>query len=529
MKYLDEEKNVDNDDPFKPEVVVQKMKKIKKTKKKSNNYKNIEPLTSIYEQDEENDKSPTVEKKGPVIQEGLSQDGIANFSEDEYTGKDDIYEGGDSAHKPVNSLTDIINACYNFLHSIPLEIAGWIILGIEGTTDTISEISKGQINVSDNSHVSAKIPTRDQVNDQKVIARYIGWSFSIVISTYAIYNWFFITAYKNEKKEVVELPVIFDRKMIYNKGVFDPSFKLIHYFFEHSIFFPEYLQKGIIKGSEKLRATFNPSFIFSMLFFLIIFALYHSLAFIRNLLIAIVKFDMKNLALSLMFSMISLLLMISFFTPPIKINMDTWEDVKILGPSVMAQMGELVSKINPVTGIMNLVICFFYILFVLFFGVPVAAMLCMGYLFVYTFFGIALLKKFNSEEIKELIWKKIPKYARSEKGRIKKESFCVRLTFWEKIINFIHGIFDVMYKYCVQIAIMYMLAFGIYDYWYNLRLRNVRLTMFTSAIIFLICTVAVVYLQIQKENQEESIKVKPASVPASVPVPVEAPTTVQAQ
>ena len=505
MKYLDEEKNVDGDDPFKPEIVVQKMKKIKKTKKKSNNYKNIEPLTNIYEQEYEN--PITEEQKGPVIQEGLSQDGIANFKEDDYTGKDDIYEGGDSSSRPADILTDIINKCYNFLHSIPLEIAIGIIEGIE----EIGKVAK----LSDNTS------TRDKAHDQQVIARYIGWTFCIIISTYAIYNWFYIIGYKNEKKEAVELPVIFDRKLIYNKGVFDPTFKLIHYFFQHSIFFPEYLQKGIIMGSEKLRATFNPSFIYSMLFFLIIFVFYHSLSFIRNILIAIVTINMKNLVLSFMLSMISVLLMISFFTPPIKINLETWEDVKILGPSVMAQMGELVSNINPITGIMNLVICFFYILFVLFFGTPIALLLCMGYLFAYTFFGIALLKSFNFEEIKELS-KKIPTYARSEKGKIKKESFCVRLTFWEKIINFVHGIFDVMYKYCFEIAIVYMLTFGIYDYWYNLRLRNVRLTMFTSAIVFLTSILAVVYLRIQKENQEESIKGKsvPVPVPAPVPVPV---------
>ena len=501
MKYLDEDENEkmsNNEDPFEPEIVVQKMKKIKRTKKKSNNYKNIEPLTNIYEQEYEipDDTSTTPDKKkqGKVIREGLSQNGIANFSENDYTGKDDIYEGGDAAHSPINNISDFINYCYNAVHSIPLYIALLIIEGIEGLSSGISNISKGHINISDN------ISINDKVNDQKVIARYIGWTFCIGISTYVIYNWFFIIAYKNEKKEVVELPIIFDRKMLYNKGVFDASFKLIHYFFEHSIFFPEYLQKGIIKGSEKLRSTFNPSFLFTMLFFFIIFGLYHTLSFIRDLLLAIVTVNMKNIVLAFMFTIISGLLMISFFNPPIKINVDTWADMKILGPSVIAQMTEIITSVNPVKGIMNLVIWFFYILFVLFFGVPVAALLCMGYLFAYTFFGIILLKWFDFNEIKELILKKIPKYARSEKGKIKVETFCVRLTFWEKVENYIHEIFDGMYKYCIEIAIIYMLLFGIYDYWYKLRLRNVRLTLFTTAIILLTFILGILYLHIKAEN-----------------------------
>jgi hypothetical protein len=200
------------------------------------------------------------------------------------------------------------------------------------------------------------------------------------------------------------------------------------------------------------------------------------------------------------------------FTPPIKINIDTWEDVKILGPSVMAQMGDVISNVNPVISIARTVLFFFKILFVLIFGVPVALSLCIAYLFVYTFFGIAILKpSAKGEDISEylegimtIIREKIPEYARSEKDKIKEETFCDPLTIFEKIVNYFHAMFDVMYKYCFELGFIYMLIFGIFDCWYNLKLRNVKITMFSITFFFLTCILGRIYYRVNKEYQTEA-------------------------
>uniref|UniRef100_A0A6C0D4L2 Uncharacterized protein n=1 Tax=viral metagenome TaxID=1070528 RepID=A0A6C0D4L2_9ZZZZ len=522
MKYLDEEEKFSSD-PFEPEVILQKMKKIKKTKKKNHNYKNIEPLTNIYEdniyednnyEEKKKDESKEKDTKKPVIIEGLSQDGIAHFSEDEYTGgPDNIFEGDGKSTVNIHNFSEFINYCYNLLHSIPLQIAIIIINRIEGVSSKINQL-KGKLKGKDIK--SDNYSKNDVVNDQRLIANYIGWFFCIIISMYVIFNWFFIVAYKNEEKKFTVLPTILDRKLLYNKGVFDPTYKLLHYFLEHSIFFPEYLQYGVVKISEKLRSSFNPSFIFSMLFFLIIFVLNNSMSFLRDLLIAIVSFDMKNIVLAIMFMIITALLAISFFKPPIRVNAESWDDVKVLLPSVTTQIADIVTSINPLKGIFNLVIYFFYLLFVVFLGVPIAAALCFGYLFTYTFFGITVLNGFDFKEMIKLIWEKIPKYARSEKDKIKVETFCDRLTFWEKIENMFHATFDVMYKYCFEIAFIYMLSFAMYDYWYNLKIRSVRLTLFSSSAILLIFTLAGMYIHYKAESGEMQNAAKTSSETVNV-------------
>jgi hypothetical protein len=112
-------------------------------------------------------------------------------------------------------------------------------------------------------------------------------------------------------------------------------------------------------------------------------------------------------------------------------------------------------------------------LFIIFLGVPVAAFLCISYLFVYTFLGIILLKGFNFYEIWNLFWEKMPAYARSEKDKIKVETDCGTLTFWQTMVNAFHYSFDIIYKYSFEIAFIYMLLFSVFECWYKLKIKSV--------------------------------------------------------
>jgi hypothetical protein len=496
MKFLETKESIKDSRQFEPEIVIQKMKKIKKTKKnKLLNYKNIETLTNIY------DESSTVEKESstkPVIREGLSSDGIAHFNDDDYVGgKDNIYEGkGGVSETPSQRLEDLINYCYNVLCEIPLLTAYYIIRGIEQASNGINKAINSKKKATHNN-------PSEFANDQKIIANLIAWLFSILLSMYAIWNWFYIIAYKNENKEETILPTVLDRKLVYNKGVFDPLFKLIDYFFNLSLFYPEKLQDGIHLGSSYVRSTFNPSFIFAFVFFTIIFLFYHSLSFIRKFFISVVNFDMNNTLLSTMYGILCLLLVISFFSPPISINASSIEEAAALPANIAVQVAELFSNINPFKAILNLIIFIFHMLFIVFLGVPVAAFLCIGYLFTYTFFGVILLKWFDFREIWKLIWEKMPNYARSEKNKIKIETYCDPLTFWQTVVNAFHYSFDIIYKYSFELAFIYMMLFAFFDCWYKLKMRNVRLTMTVIVVVLLIGLLSGCYFHFKYEQESD--------------------------
>uniref|UniRef100_A0A6C0AS18 Uncharacterized protein n=1 Tax=viral metagenome TaxID=1070528 RepID=A0A6C0AS18_9ZZZZ len=486
MRYLDEDNKFSDESQFQPEIVIQKMKKIKKTKKKKiPNYKNIETLQNIYDEPIDTD-----DNGNPVIREGLSQNGIADFKDSDYVGGNDhIYEGNDGKPKTFSQhLEDIINYIYNLCNAIPLKIAFYIIVGIEQATYKM-KIKEQDLDIN------------NLVNDQKVIARFIGWTICILISMYAIFNWFFVVGYQDENKQGPILPEDYYRSNVANKGTQNSIFKLIDYFFNKSLFFPEYLQEGIKAGSPLLKSTFNPTFIFSFLFFGLIFFLYHSMLFIRNFFIAVVNFDTNNFTLSFMYSVLCILLALSFFDPIISVKMKSVEDVVAFPTKIVAMFSELLSNLNPFRFVLNLVIFILHFLFIVFLGVPFAAFFCCVYLFVYTFFGIILLKWFNFKDIFKLVWEKIPEYARSEKSKIKVETPCDRNTYWQKLVNAFHYAFDFIYKYSFEIAFMYMLLFGLIDSIYKLRMKNVRLTMIIVTVIMMITLLTGTYFHFQYEQE----------------------------
>ena len=106
-----------------PEVITQKIKKIREKKKSKNNYKNIELFDNIHDID-------STSFPGPTIIEGLSEDGIARFSEKDYEGgKDNIYEGGDQ-YKSVNrngGLVGLIETTFDNMRILTYKIAYFIV------------------------------------------------------------------------------------------------------------------------------------------------------------------------------------------------------------------------------------------------------------------------------------------------------------------------------------------------------------------------------------------------------------------
>lgn len=409
-----------------PDVILQKIKKIRKKKDRvKNNYKNIELFENINE---------------PKIVEGLSQDGIARFKNSDYVGgEDDIYEGGpqQSHNADDGGLAGAIERFFNKLRSVSYKIAHFI--------------TKNFSTKKDYNH-----------RDVYVIQKYVGWSFSILLSCYIVYNWVFIMFYKDETGKTVELPVFLDRGHFDLQSTFNVIYRLANYFIRFSLFFPEKLQEGIKYASEKLPNYFNASVCFSVAFFFIVFGCYHSLDVLEKFLLSIVKFDYSNPVLWVMYGILFMLVALSFFE----------YDVNPF---------KLVSNLNPVIFMVNAIISFLRYAFILFMGVPIAAILCFFYILIYSFFGIILLNGFDFKQFSK-IFGLINDYCKKTQPEIRKETPCEPYTVFERFLIYFNIGFDFIYKNVFTLAFAYLLVYGLGDYWILKSLKSQQLTVVLVAI-----------------------------------------------
>jgi len=424
-------------EPFSdPGVMIKKIKKIRKNKKQKN-YKNIELFDDIHEV--------------PAVIEGLSEDGIAHFKESDYVGgQDDIYEGGneeENSHSTGNGLVDFIESIFKMPDKITYPIA--------------YKITKLFSNKKEFHH-----------NDVYVIKKYVGWFFSILISCYVVYNWAFIMIYTDETTgKTTELSDFLTRDNFDTQSLWNPVYRLANYFLQFPLFFPEKLQQGIQYTSYFAPKIFDPSVCFTLLFFFIIFVFYHSLDVIKDLFIAIAKFDITNILLLCIQGIIVFLLALAFVKPD-------WNPFKA------------VAKINPIftTGLMISTIIEYS--FAFFVGPAIAAIFCIMYLFVYSFFGIILQTGFDFKTAYRT-FSKINEYCRKTKNEIRKETPCDPYGFFERIMIYINVGLDFMYKYCFQIAFIYLLLYGMFDYNFisNLRASSLKSSL---TIINLIVSISLV-------------------------------------
>jgi hypothetical protein len=410
----------DNDKGFsEPDVINQKIKKIRRNRKIKNNYKNIELFENIQ------DSTGT---SNQTITEGLS-DGIARFKETDYVGgKDDIYEGGEKKNIDADAgLAGFIEKTFNKTRALTYRIA--------------YSITKRFSSSKDYNH-----------NDVYVVQRYVGWSFSIILSCFIVYNWVFIMFYKDAAGNKVELPDVLSRENFDTQSTFNVGYRLLDYFIHYSLFFPEKLQVGIKFIADKVPDYLNASICFSVLFFIVVFGCYHSLSTLEKFLLAIAKFDYTNPLLWFMYSVLCILLALSFFEYD-------------LNPLNYAY------KFNPFTGPIYLITTILRYVFILFLGVPIAGLLCFFYLLIYSFFGIFLLNGFDIKKARD-IFTNIDKFCKESKPEIRRETPCEPYTIFERLINTINIWSDIIYKNVFSISLAYMLIYGIVEYWPMGRLRS---------------------------------------------------------
>jgi hypothetical protein len=403
---------------FQTENMVQKIKTVHK-KKKKHNYKNIEPLENIHDTNED-----SFQEREPII-EGLAVFPVATFNEDDWTTQDDIYEGGNKSNAPTTKLSvdDIINTMYEYVNNL--------------TTKTAEIIVKV---LSVNKHKSSDIP---------IIKKYVCWSLSIGAASIAVFNWVFLMFYK-EYDERIELYDI-SRESLHNAGIMNKFYALLDFLFDIPMFFPEKIQTVFVKDGPDFISNFvNITICFILLFVYLTKFFYTSASSTRKFLIDTVSFNMSNPILSFMYGATFLLYILSFFEfQPISAALNV---AKLLAGFPASLLMPFISNIIK-------------IFFLMMFAVPIAAIFCLLYIFIFSFFGIPLLSKYGFFETIS----KMYKYMDKHKLPVKKDTPCNPLSFFERILNSFAIIFDFVYKYAIQLSIIAMLIYGIIDYATNIK------------------------------------------------------------
>ena len=439
---------------FQTENMVHKIKTVHKNKKK-HNYKNIEPLENIH--DTNNDSFP---EREPII-EGLAVFPVATFSEDDWTKADDIYEGGNKSNPLTTklSLADIINAMYEYVNNLTTK-----------TAETIVKV------LSVKKHKSSDIP---------IIKKYVCWSLSIGAASIAVFNWVFLMFYK-EYDERIELYDI-SRERLHNAGIMNKFYALLDFLFDIPLFFPEKIQTVFVKDGPDFLSNFvNITICFILIFVYLTKFFYTSASSIRTFFIDTVSFNMLNPILSFMYGATFLLYILSFFEfQPI---------------SAALNIAKLVAGF-PASLLMPFISNLIKIFFLMMFAVPIAAILCLVYIFIFSFFGIPLLSKYGFFETIS----KMYKYMDKHKLPVKKDTPCNPLSFFERILNSFAIIFDFVYKNAIQLSIIVMLIYGIIDYATNIKGPFLKLILLLLNCILIVALGIYSYLNYSATEPDDDV------------------------
>lgn len=459
-KVFSDEKNKKETLDFQTEHMKNKIKNVKK-RKKMLNIQNIEPLVNIHEIPEEGTKEPIIE--------GLNLNPIVTFNDDEWTGNDKIYEGGNKRNYKSKSFAETIEDIYRKI---------------------TEKYDKFAYNLT-------KLFSADTFHEEDVkhIKKYMNWFLSIIVASIAVYNWVFLMFFNYEdgsKVKVWKTP----RDYISNSGSLNPFFRILDKFTNIPLFFPEYLKKILIEWFPSVITTNidkdGITRIVLILIFMGMLGLFTFLAnnsgeMIKNVLVDIAKFDFDGPLTIFIYFVTMILFVMSFMeTNPI---------------AAILPLGSFLSFFkytNPLFWLEKIII----LVYLIFLGVPIATSLCLMYILSYTFFGIPLYKSDNSiSEIKTLIDNFLENY----KPKPRKDTPCNPLSFLETIINYTVKIFNYIYDNCIQLGFVVVMLYALIDSGINIKSNNLKLvTMMISIATMLLVAAYSILSFIKGDTQDES-------------------------
>ena len=463
--FSDDKKNKSKAD-FQTEHMKNKIKNVKK-KKKLLNIQNIEPLVNIHEMPEDNSKEPIIE--------GLNLNPIVTFNDDEWTGNDNIYEGGEKDVLKTRSFAEIIEHLYQKLN--------------DGYDNLIYNVTKF---FSGNSFFSS---------DVKHVKKYFNWIISIIVASIAVYNWVFLMFFRynhSKDNEGIKVPVWkTPRDYISERSSLNPFYHILDKFTSIPLFFPEYLKIAIIRwfpefitskidknGSSKIALIL----MFMCILLLFTFMVNGSGEFIKNILVDIAKFKFEGPLTILIYAITIVLFLMSFIeTNPI---------------AAILPIGGLLSIakfMNPIFWVEK----FFILIYLIFMGVPIATALSLCYILAYTIGGIPLYKEGQSiAEIK----KQIDEFFDVYKPEPRRDTPCNPLSFFDKIINYMVRIFNYIYENCIKLGFVVVMLYALIDSGINIKSNPLKLvTMLISISSIILVFMYGILSFIKGESSKEEV------------------------
>ena len=451
MTHNDQEKSVFSNDTkcdFQTAHMINKIKNVKsnsKKKKKLLNIQNIEPLSNINEEpDESFNANPIIESfnANPIIE---PLDVTPIIENTDWTGGEDIYEGGGKHDKDLESFADLVERFFNMLSKWYDKVAVFIT-----KTFSIDDFFR---------------------DDVKYVKKYISWFISIAVASFGLYNWLFVMFYKDKhgkRPDIWEVP----RETIKKEGDTSPAYRLLNMITHIPFFFPYYLEKLIVKwipkrvlcivdDGENYKSAMIVLYI--SLLAVLTFVINHSYAFIKTTLISIASYNFEGVMSKVIYAGALILFVMSF--------MERHPLARILPIDSFIFMSNIT---NPIYWLEKV----FIFIVLLFLGVPMATAMCMIYLVTFTLFGIVTFKGENTVmEVKE----QMDDFFNSYKPREREDSKCTPLGFFDEIINFIIKIFNVMYDNCIQLGFVIVMLYAIFDSSMNVKSSTLKLVILLIA------------------------------------------------
>ena len=417
-------------DDFQTAHMIQKIKKIKKRKQKQN-------ITGMAEFDVLTNTSipalppaaadlPKSASLAPSIfnmqywKQLVFGKTVENFEDDDYEGRDNLPE----PKRKINirrKIKDMIESAYAKVNSVNHRIASGICNGISANTATNNDIAI--------------------VRNQIVLLE------TALISLPVAYNWYYLMFYaKDTGVDIQEL----SRNALYKKfGSFKPI-QMLLYLFNLALWFPEKLDGVLIQQMPGMTSRFlNGTCKFILIYALCFIMIKYSAVTVKDFCIDLVTDATGNWVINLMFAIVFILFLISVVT--LNFIGDVGHDVQ-----EVLSLGE--SMMNPVWSFIRMIIRFLITMVI---SVPLGAIMCGLYLFLYSFFGAyiygGLSKGISSCKTN------IDDQIRRDNAGILEEDTCNAGGFWAFILSIIGAIFTVMKYAREQLLNIVIAAIFIYS------------------------------------------------------------------
>jgi len=308
--------------------------------------------------------------------------------------------------------------------------------------------------------------------DKKVIINQLNIMVLLLISIFAVYNWFFLLIFRDSSGKNIDKYDINHRFFEQYSGFLDYLLRFTLYPVEiTNTFFTNWLPYG-------LNYLFKyVTIIWILLFIFIFYAFYYCGQFLVDLYYESLNILFRGLTVShyggsnspagISYYYINLLIVFSlltFYFNPVNIFLNIMS---------MTIFGSLISFVISI-----MISCYW---------VSIPGILIPLYLFIYSFFGILIYsKKSFSQTLSDI--NEFIKNSIFQGEMCPVEESCKNKTLFENILDFLKLIVDLIYKYVFSISFVIILIYSIIDYYKNITTLTLKsnLINITIFLIFII-------------------------------------------